>query len=124
MSEFQKLCTGKTAGGTVRDINQLRGRMGNKMPLPPGYEENPEQYVQRQTVFRVPDDQVEDFRNSVVGELTDPTFEHGYQNYGLDKPLSKAEAEEFARTRIQGIGKSYSDLSSSRSKQTKTRIVH
>jgi hypothetical protein len=100
----------KLAAKTVDKIAALRADMaakGQTLELPPDYDADPEGFVKQKTVFRIPDDLVDEARARVVRELTE---EYGYQNYGLPGPVTLEKAREIAADRIKGGGMRESQL--------------
>jgi len=100
----------KAAGDIAKLESQMKAA-GKPLALPKEYEADPVAYIEKNTVFRIPDNDVEDLRNMIVKDLTDPNHPYGYQDYGLEKALTPEEARDFAVRRIKGVGKNLDDLS-------------
>jgi hypothetical protein len=104
---------GSKVSKTVADIGRLQKNMaakGGALTLPPGYETDPAAYIEKNTVLRIPDDHVAKVRNAIVHDLMDPANPYGHQTYGLEQPLTKEQAQEFAARRIKGIGTTTEEL--------------
>ena len=98
---------GSKVSKTVKDIGRLQkslAKQGKSLPLPPEYAADPAAYMEQNTVLRIPDDHVVELREAIVKDLTNPANPYGYQNYGLEKPLSIQEAADFAARRVKGVG--------------------
>ncbi len=104
---------GSKVSKTVKDIARLDKQMkasGSPLPLPAGYNADPEAYIQANTVLRVPDDYVTPTQEAIVKDLTDPNNPYGYQSYGLTAVPTPDEAKAFAARRVKGVGKTSEEL--------------
>jgi hypothetical protein len=97
----------------VNDLGKLQTQMaakGTTLPLPQGYQKDPAQFIEQNTVLRIPDDHVTKVRDEIVRDLTDPANPYGYQNYGLPGPVTPEQARAFAETRVKGLGTTMQQL--------------
>ena len=104
---------GSKVSKTVADVERLQAQLAKKgetLTLPQGYHDDPAAFIEQNTVLRIPDDHVNEVRDSIVRELTDPAYVYGYQSYGLPGPVSAAQARALAMQRVKGVGMTLAQL--------------
>jgi hypothetical protein len=120
--DLQELCgardtahKGAKVDQAVDEIARARGawkKERKELPLPAEYDANPAEYLKDHATLRIPNDHVDAVVKAVAAEvMSPPENPFGYQNYNLKAPIKDANAAlEFARSRVKGLGKDYTDL--------------